>query len=216
MAPKLWGVDSAQLVTKELYDCVLKNYGKPNYWGRYLTTVPNASDGLTKEEIQFLHNSGTRVMPIYNNFRAAVGYDQGKIAAVNAVFHARRLGFPKGKLIFANVERFFDVDGAWIRGWVDGMFPTGYRPGIYHDPVKGGFSAAYCQAVGEDANVADQTVLWSAEPETGISKARRAPRFNPAGPPCKGNVWAWQYGRNAPNCPIDTNLIDRRVFEATW
>jgi hypothetical protein len=216
MVQAIWGVDSAEKVTKRLYDCTLQHFGKPEYWGRYLTTVPNASDGLTKEEILLLHNSGTRVLPIYNNFRDATGYQAGKIIAQNAVFHAKRLGFPKGKVLFANVERFFKVDEAWIRGYVDAMYPSGYKPGFYHDPVKGTFTGAYCAAAKTNDKVSVQSILWSAEPEYGATKKRDAPAYQPAKVSCPGNVWGWQYGRDAAQCPIDTNLIEQRLFEMLW
>lgn len=212
----IWGVDSAAAVTTELYNCVLNHYGKPAFWGRYLTRVPNASEGLTREEVNLLHNSGTKVMPIYNAFREAVGYDRGRVIAQNAVFHARRLGVPKGTFLFANVERFFSVDKDWIRGYVDAMNPSGYKPGFYHDPVQGGFGTAYCQAVQENKAVATQSVLWSAQPEPGVTKARQAPAYNPVKPPCLANVWGWQYGRDSQSCPIDTNLIDSRLFNQLW
>lgn len=212
----VWGVDSAQEVTKELYDCVLKNFGKPEYWGRYLTTVPNTSEGLTSKEISLLHNSGTKVMPIYNNFKSATGYRKGKVTAQNATFHAQRLKFPKGRVLFAHVEKAFNVDESWIRGYVDGLYNTDYKPGFYIDPVNGPFSSAYCKAVSKDSRVSNQSVLWSAQPERGVSKARKAPKFNPAKPKCKSNVWGWQYGQNAKNCPIDTNVIDDRLYNMLW
>lgn len=62
----VWGVDSATRATEDLYNCVLNNFGKPEFWGRYLTTVEGASEGLTREEVELLHNSGTKVLPIYN------------------------------------------------------------------------------------------------------------------------------------------------------
>ncbi|MDZ5472799.1 DUF1906 domain-containing protein [Bacillus sp. 31A1R] len=214
--PYYWGVDSASPVTKELYDCVLNNFGKPSYWGRYIALVPGAADVLTREEIRLLRNSGTKILPIYSNFLEATGYREGKVIAQNAVYNARRLGVPKGKVVFANLEKFFKIDEAWIRGFVDGMFPSGYKAGLYHDPVKGDFSAAYCEAVNNDNKVATQLILWSAEPEPGVSRARNAPNFKPKKPPCKANVWGWQYGRDSPVCPIDTNLINSRLFELLW
>ncbi|KUP05016.1 hypothetical protein Q73_14365 [Bacillus coahuilensis m2-6] len=208
-----WGVDSASAVTKERYNCVLTNYGKPLYWGRYLTTVQNASDGLTKGEIELLRNSETKVLPIYNNFRKAVGYREGRVVAQNASFHAKRLGFRKGTPLFANVEKFFEVDADWLRGYVDYLYGSDYKPGFYHDPVNGDFAAAYCKAAAEDPRVADQSILWSAEPEPGATKRRNAPRYKPVKPNCRANVWGWQYGRDATTCPIDTNLIDGRLYE---
>jgi len=216
VATFLWGVDSAARVTPELYTCVQRNYGKPRFWGRYLTTVQGAAEGLTREEINYLHRQGVKILPIYNNFREAVGYSRGQLVARNTIFQAQRLRIPRGVYLFANVERFFSVDEAWIRGWVNTFFPSGYKPGIYCDPVQGNFSAAYCQAVAKDRRVAEQTVLWSAEPEPGVSRADQAPTFRPAKPPCPSNVYGWQYGRDSRTCPIDTNLIDQRLYDSLW
>ena len=212
LARKVWGVDSANPVNQELYDCVKNTFGVPKYWGRYLTERPNVSSGLTKEEIGFLRSRGIRILPIYNVITEAIGYEEAKIAARNAVFHARRLGLPKSIALFAYIEHFFQVDAAWVRGWVETLIPSGYRSGFYHDPVKGAFSQAYCQAVQQNNEVAVQAILWSAEPETGVTSERKAPRYNPATPNCKANVWLWQYGRDSQKCPIDTNLADDRVM----
>lgn len=212
----IWGVDSATNVTEDLYNCVLKTYGKPEYWGRYLTRVEGAAEELTPKEIELLHNSGTKILPIYSNFTIAIGERKGRIMAQNAAFHATRLGIPKGTILFANVENFFDVDSAWLEGFVQAMHPTGYKPGFYHDPDEGNFTSAYCQAVSRNEEVATQSVLWSAEPEPGISKRRNAPEFNPSKPSCRANVWGWQYGRDDTTCQIDTNLINRRLYDMLW
>lgn len=214
--PYYWGVDSATKATKDVYDCVLKNFGKPNYWGRYLAPIPGKVDVLTKDEVQFLHNSGTKVLPIYSNFDRAIGYREGTVIAQNTIFQARRLGVPNGKVLFANIEKYFDIDEAWIRGFVDGIFPSGFKPGLYHDPVVGDFNNAYCTAVANSSEVANQVILWSAEPEPGVSKARNAPNFRPTKPRCKGNVWGWQYGRDSTVCPIDTNLVNSQLYELLW
>ncbi len=214
--PYVWGVDSALSVTKERYDCVLYNYGKPEFWGRYLTTVPGQSEGITEKEIALLHDSGTRILPIYNQFRQAKGYRNGRVTAANMIFHARRLGIPDGKVLFAKVERFFPVDAGWISGFVDAFNPSGYKPGIYHDPVTGGFSEAFCRAAAENPKVTDQTILWSAEPHPGASGRNDAPPFSPKKVPCRANSWGWQYGREAEACPVDTNLIDKRLYGLLW
>lgn len=212
MVKKLWGVDSSSPVNEELYNCVKSQFGNPQFWGRYLADVPNVSTGLTKDEIRFIHNKGVKILPIYNVFREAEGYFRGQLVARNAVYHARRLGIPKNVALVANVEHFFKVDDDWIRGYVESLFPSGYRPAFYHDPTRGSFAAAYCEAVKQNNQVAVQTILWSAEPHPGPTKERNSPRFNPASPNCKSNVWIWQYGRNAEQCPIDTNLADRRMM----
>ncbi|WP_156288742.1 glycoside hydrolase domain-containing protein [Oceanobacillus salinisoli] len=216
MVRYVWGVDSSTNVTPELLSCVENNYGRPVFWARYLTTVPNASEGLTTEEINFLRGENIKILPIYNDFREAVGYRQGAVASANATFHAARLGFPRGTYIFANVERFFNVDPAWIRGWVESMYNSGYKVGIYNDPVEGDFDEAFCQAARENNQVQIQSVLWSAEPEIGTTSPNQAPSFNPETPNCESNVWLWQYGRDSEACPIDTNLADDRILPSLW
>lgn len=212
MSPVNWGVDSAQIADEKLLACVRKEYGSPDFWGRYLTTVQGASEGLTTTEIRFLKNNGIKVMPIYNNFRRAVGRQDGVVAARNAIYNARRLGIIKGTVLFANVERFFEVDANWIIGWAETMLPSGYRPGFYYDPVTGGFNNAYCRAANTSVIVKNQSILWSAEPEPGVSPKRNAPRFNPRKPNCFATVWGWQYGRNSKTCPIDTVLVDEKLY----
>ncbi|HHY73963.1 MAG TPA: DUF1906 domain-containing protein [Bacillus bacterium] len=212
MPKYIWGVDSAQKVTRELYECVMRNFSYPNYWGRYLSTVPNASEGLTVEEIQFIKSKGSKLLPIYNDFRSSTGYREGQVAARNAIFQARRLGLQKGAPIFANVERFFAVDNVWIRAWVETFLPSGYVSGFYFNPTEGPFNNEFCKAVQNNNQVKTQAILWSAEPVLGVTNNKKAPKFNPKKVACDGTVWAWQYGRNSTICPINTNLIDNRLF----
>jgi hypothetical protein len=213
MATKVWGVDSAENVTEALFQCVKKNFGSPKFWGRYLSQVEGASEGLSQHEIKFIRDRGMKVMPIYYVFETAVGYEKGRVSARNAVYHARRLGIPKDIVIFANVERFFDVDEPFVRGWVESIYNTGYRPGFYHDSTERGFAESYCQAVQNNPEVAVQAILWSAEPETGISTEKNAPNYTPQAPSCKANVWAWQYGRDTEACLIDAVLADRKLLQ---
>ncbi|MBD1381259.1 glycoside hydrolase domain-containing protein [Metabacillus arenae] len=213
MARKIWGVDSASKVDQDLYACVKKKFGTPKFWGRYLTDVGGVSKGLTKFELSFIRSKGIKLLPIYNGFNIAEGYEQGKLAVRNATFHAKKIGVPKETVLFANVERFIKTNEEWIKGWVETMYQTGYRPGFYHDPHEGDFSFAYCQAVAENHEIANQTILWSSEPNPGPTSERKAPKYNPATMRCRGNVWVWQYGRDAADCSINTNLADERLVK---
>ncbi|MFJ8070820.1 glycoside hydrolase domain-containing protein [Peribacillus sp. NPDC096447] len=216
MAIYEWGVDSAENVTEDLFQCVIRNFGYPKFWGRYLLRVPGASEGLTKQEISFIRSKGVKLLPIYNSFQDAKGYRQGRVAANNAVFNARKLGIPKGVPLFANVERFFQVDNEWIQGWTEAMFTSGYKSGIYNDPVVGGFNKAFCNAAKENEKVKIQNILWSAEPELHPSGPRNPPNYKPKAPNCGGNVWAWQYSRKVTQCPIDTNLANSSLVNILW
>ncbi|WP_062050180.1 glycoside hydrolase domain-containing protein [Bacillus sp. JCM 19034] len=210
-----WGVDSASAVTEELLECVRTQFGQPDFWGRYLHTIENVSDGLTSDEIRLIQNNGIKLMPIYNNFTDAIGSRAGTVAARNAIFRARQLGITEGTFIFANIENFFNVDADWIIAWVE-AFQTGpYRPAMYADPDEGPFNEAYCESTERSSLVLEQSVIWSAEPELEPTSKQGAPRnFQPSRPNCEANVWAWQYGRDAATCPIDTVLMESRLFQA--
>ncbi|MTH53115.1 DUF1906 domain-containing protein [Bacillus mangrovi] len=213
MGRKLWGIDSARKADQDLYNCVKKYYGSPKFWGRYLADVPGVSRGLSKLEISFLHSRNIKVMPICTVFDQAVSYEKGTIAVRNAVFHAKRLEIPEGTAIFANIEHFFTVEGEWIAAWAEMLLESGYRPGFYHDPLKGDFGDAYCKAAGKNSKIAAQSILWSSRPEAGTGKAYEAPDYNPATTLCKGNTWVWQYGREAKQCSINMNLAEDKMLK---
>lgn len=211
-----WGVDSAENVTEDLFQCVVNNFGYPDFWGRYLVRVPNISEGLTRQEISFLRSRGVKILPIYNSFREAMGYDRGLAAAGDAVLRAQSLDMPEGTPLFANVERFFQIDGDWIRGWTEAVMKNGYRSGFYNDPVTGGFSRAFCDAVKENETIRELSILWSAQPETEPSGPQAPPDYNPIAPDCGGNVWVWQYSRNVASCPIDTDIACGGLTGILW
>lgn len=211
-----WGIDSAENVTEDLFQCVMRNFGYPRFWGRYLVRVPGISEGLTKQEISFIRSKGVKLLPIYNSFQEAKGYVQGRAAANNAVFYARELEIPKGIPLFANVEQFFQIDDEWIQGWTEALVTSGYTSGIYNDPVVGSFNKAFCNAVKENEKVKILNILWSAQPELEPSGPQNPPTYKPMAPDCGGNVWAWQYSRKVTQCPIDTNLANNRLVNILW
>ena len=211
-----WGVDSAEDVTEDLFQCVLFYFGYPRFWGRYLVRVPGVSEGLTKQEISLIHSKGIKILPIYNSIREATGYMQGRAAADTAAYHAKDIGIPKDTPIFANIEQFFRIDEEWIQGWTEAMVAGGYKSGIYNDPVTGDFNKAFCNAVKEDEKVRLLNILWSAEPETEPSGPLYVPEYVPKTPDCGGNVWVWQYSRMVTQCPIDTNLAYRSLVNILW
>ncbi|CAM3826575.1 glycoside hydrolase domain-containing protein [Alicyclobacillus pomorum] len=213
-----WGVDSAAAVDTSFFDCVVDKYGKPVFWGRYIKPIRGVSDGLTTPEVTFLHERGVRILAIFNNFSRATGYSSGVAEANEGIASARALGMPGGVVIFADVEADYVVDEAWIRGWTDTMTKSQYVPGIYHNPITGGFSQAYCTAVRNDLKVARNLILWSNEREPGITTKTHAPAWHPAAPPCPGRVLAWQYGENgtAGSHCIDTDLVHPSLLPNLW
>lgn len=216
MATYDWGIDSAQFATEELLACVVENFGYPRFWGRYLLRIENFSEGLTREEIAFLRSRDIKILPIYNRILIATGYSVGVANAVDAIFSAERLGVPRGVPLFADLEPFFPIDSAWIEGWTETILASGYHSGIYNAPLIGAFSAAFCEAAARNETVATFNILWSAQPVAPPSGPDNPPEYNPSGPPCGGNVLAWQYSRDLAECPIDVNLADSTLTEMLW
>ncbi|MEH7546503.1 glycoside hydrolase domain-containing protein [Neobacillus vireti] len=212
----VWGVDTASNVDQAFLQCVKENYGAPSVFGRYLETKGDVSMGLTKEEVDLLHRQGIKILPIFNHFTEAVGYDKGAAEAKEAIAYAQKIGIPKGVAIFADIEPTYPVDEAFIRGWVNTLASSPYKPGIYGViTTDSELSAAYQAAVSKDKKVQGQTILWSSNPDPGVAAKNKAPAFQP-GAPKNINISIWQYGIDGEACNIDTNLIQSTVLNKLW
>ncbi|WP_342042674.1 glycoside hydrolase domain-containing protein [Bacillus sp. OTU2372] len=212
----VWGVDTASNVDQAFLQCVKENYGAPSVFGRYLETKGDVSMGLTKEEVDLLHRQGIKILPIFNHFIEAVGYDKGAAEAKEAIAYAQKIGIPKGVAIFADIEPTYPVDEAFIRGWVNTLASSPYKPGIYGViTTDSELSAAYQAAVSKDKKVQRETVLWSSNPDPGVTAKNKAPAFQP-GAPKNINISIWQYGIDGEACNIDTNLIQSTVLNKLW
>lgn len=219
----LWGVDSAAAVNATFYQCVQVTYGRPAFWGRYLTAVPGVNDGLSSTEVALLHQQKTRVLVIYNGFGgSATGYSNGHNAANNASAYARdTLHVPSGVSIFADIEGGYPIDSAWIEGWCDSMAASGYVPGLYENPLGKGsqFESAYCAALSSDSNVS-LALLWSNEPEPGVRPQQSAPAWAPRVSGCNVKTAVWQYGEGGGLCgpafPVDTDLAVAGIASQLW
>jgi hypothetical protein len=212
----LWGVDTASKLDQAFLQCVIDNYGTPSVFGRYLETKEGVSTGLTPDEVELLHQQGIKIIPIYNHFTNATVYENGAQEAQEAIAYAQQIGIPEGKAIFADIEPTYPVDEAFIRGWVDTLLGSPYKPGIYgvftNDST---LTAAYQAAITVNQNVQTQTIIWSSNPDLGVTPQVNAPEFQP-GAPANVPVSIWQYGIDGEACNIDTNLIQSTILDFLW
>ncbi|MFP7298284.1 glycoside hydrolase domain-containing protein [Neobacillus niacini] len=212
----LWGVDTASPLDQAFLQCVVDNYGKPAVFGRYLETKEGVSTGLTPEEVELLHQQGIKIIPIYNHFTNATTYETGAEEAQAAIAYAQQIGIPEGKAIFADIEPTYPVDDAFIRGWVDTFVGSPYKPGIYGVFTNdSALTAAYQAAITSNQNVPSQTIIWSSNPDPGVTPQADAPEYQP-GAPENVPVSIWQYGIDGETCNIDTNLILSNVLDFLW
>lgn len=211
----LWGVDSASFTTENLYRCTQENFGKPAFWGRYLGDRENISAGLTADEAAFLHSKNISILLIYNHVTDARGFDRGVTHAERAASMARELKVPEGRAIFVDIEPGYPIDSDFVKGWYQGMSAEKYMPAMYGVFAKEKeLSAAFEKAVTEEKDI-NQMLLWTAHPQTGISVKAKAPKYEPEAP-SGAKTLGWQYGIDAKECNIDTNLFNRQIENYLW
>jgi len=211
-----WGVDSASYTTNQSLTCVKKEFGTPEIWGRYLGSKEDVSKGITKKEAALLHSKKMRILLINNQFVSATGYKNGVKQAQVGVKLAKGLDVPKGVVIFADIEPTYEVDAEFIKGYYDEMKKQGFITGIYgvFDNEQD-LSKAYKQAEKEHQRLGKETILWTAFPQRGITTKTNAPEFS-AGGPSKSKLLGWQYGLDATECNIDTNIFKGELIKYLW
>ncbi|WP_099362846.1 glycoside hydrolase domain-containing protein [Fredinandcohnia onubensis] len=212
----VWGIDSASETTKDFYACVKENFGDPVVFGRYLGEREGISVGLTAEQVEIIHAEGDFILPIYNHFNEATGYDNGVAHAKEAIKLAGEIGIPKGVAIFADIEPTYPVDSEFIKGWFETIEGSPYKSGIYgvFDPEQALFKA-YQEAGKSNGAILEQNYIWTAAPSVGITVEAKSPKYNPSAP--EGSLaWGWQYGLDSETCNIDTNLFKRELVDVLW
>ena len=212
----LWGIDSASVTTEDFYACVRDNFGDPKVVARYLGTNEGVSHGLTSEQIDLIHSNEADILLIYNGFTDATGFDNGVNEAKKAVELAQELGAPDGVAIFADIEPNYPVDAAFIEGWYDEVSKSAYEPAIYGIFDSGeALTNAFNKAAENKGEIKENTYLWSASPNIGITTEEEAPEYNVDAP--EGSLaYGWQYGINDETCNIDTNLFNSNLTDVLW
>jgi hypothetical protein len=211
-----WGIDTASLTSRNFNMCVKDNFGDPGVVGRYLGDNEDASVGLTKEEVDLIKSNKDKILLIHNKLSDATGYDNGVQEGKEAINLAKELGAPEGTAIFVDIEPTFPVNAAFIQGWYDTLSSSSYAPGIYGIFDKDtALTASFNAASKENADIKENTYIWTAAPNAGITTKNKAPEYKPQAP--EGSlVIGWQYGIDAQTCNIDTNLFNNKYTDILW
>ncbi|MFT4415546.1 glycoside hydrolase domain-containing protein [Fredinandcohnia humi] len=212
----IWGIDSASETSEEFYACVREHFGDPVVFGRYLGDIEGVSKGLTAKQVKLIHSKGDYILPIYNHFDNATGYENGVSQAKEAIKLASEIGMPKGIAIFADIEPNYPVDSEFIRGWFETISNSQYKSGIYgvFDQEQN-LSKAFNEAIEKNQDILENNYIWTAAPNIGITTQAKAPKYTPEAPE-NSLVWGWQYGIDAESCNIDTNLFKGALVDVLW
>ena len=208
-----WGMDSASATDENLYSCAKESFGDPKIWGRYLGDKDDVSIGLDNDEVEFLHEKDVKILVIYNHFEDAAGYEHGVSEAEEAISFAEDLNIPEDVSIFGDIEPNYPVDSAFLDGWYETLANSKYNSGIYGVFDEDSKLLEAYNATSE--NTKEDTVIWTADPQEGISTKDNAPDYKPQGPE-NANIYGWQYGQDADECDIDTNLFKKEILDFLW
>ncbi|MGV3488160.1 MAG: glycoside hydrolase domain-containing protein [Tuberibacillus sp.] len=211
-----WGVDTASKIDQKWLQCVNKNYGKPIFAGRYLGSNGDASTGLSKEEIQYLHGQKIKILPIHNKFNKATGLENGQAEAKEAVQLAKAIGAKNGIIIVADIEPKYPVNADFIIGWTKTILDNKFIPGVYGNLDKDELKNAYSEAAKKDQTVKEKLILWTNQPMIGITNAQKAPKEFKGATPNADKTYAWQYGIEGKQCHIDTDIAKGNLLELLW
>lgn len=222
----IFGVDSAQVVTPELFAQV-RHWAsiRIGFWGRYLGTGGGAAVPLSATEAQVLHEMGVAIAPIYNDVvQTDLGTQvQGETAARDAVLRSRALGIPQGVVIFADIEHGWPITGEWLYGWAHALAAESYRPGVYLSLGDTSAQAALRSLSVRDPALYHKITVWNARwlvPAgwTAFHDGRiSTPPFS-APAAYRDVVGLWQFAGASDGGRVDLNLRDpeRLGLSALW
>lgn len=198
--PALWGIDTTDNVqTSGDITLTKSDLGTPQFVGRYLIY----SSRLSVAEAAYIHIQGLSILLIDDPNHV---FTSGSVDAQQATAQASALGVPHGTAIFRDVETNDPITSTYIAAYFAAFHGSGYTAGFYENAINGPFTGAYCAAVAANKTIANNSLLYSSEPEHTGSNPRRSakPPFGPNKPGCANRTAAWQY-------------LERGLFPAgTW
>ncbi len=194
---------------------VAKNKQYPNFWGRNLV----GKNALSIPEIDFLHNKGCRIAPIYNESCEKKTAEQGELIARKIDEIAIKLGITEGTAIFLEIDENEDLTWEFMYGFAKMLILAGYTPGFKANTDAAlAFGREYSCGVQNKKDVFKECVIWATSPclkeyeriTTGhfISPDNWAP-FAPS-EIIKNDISVWQYGKNCH--PINDDKGNETTF----
>lgn len=168
---------------------------------------------MDSNEVSFFHEKGIAILVIYNHVNDVTGYDHGVEHAETAIQMAEELDIPEDVAIFLNVEPEYPIDSAFLEAWYETVNDSNYHPAVYGVFDEGSHLDQAFQSTDEE--IQENTIVWTAYPQEGVTTKDNAPEFTPEAPENAMHV-GWQYGLDAETCNIDTNLIQGEIMDYLW
>ncbi len=202
----LFGVDSMipsnDILQNNLteFEWVVRNKIYPTFWGRTLV----GEYALTKEEIDFLHMKGCKIVPIYNTPNNHTTEEEGVVEASKAVEIALALGIPDGTAIFLELAKDKTVTRDFMRGYAQTLIEEGFTPGFKaNTDAAYDFDREYSRGLQTDKDVFEKSLVWAVAPSlaeyervttTHLIHPDNWVPFAPSGI-TRNEIAVWQYGK---------------------
>lgn len=205
---RLWfGIDSCNPSDNhlqnnlDLFEWAVRNKIYPNFWGRNIS----GANALTKEEIEYLHSKGCKIVTYYKIDEEKKMEEQGEITAKKVILRALELGIPGDVVIFLEIDDNDDVTTDYMRGYAKALISEGYVPGFKaNTDAKYGFDREFSRGMRIDNEVFKQCLIWAVTPNlteydrittTHLIHPDNWMPYAPSGITRK-EIAIWQYGKN--------------------
>lgn len=222
MATTYWGFDTASTVTSSMISCLAEN-GAPtseiSFVLRYLDTVSGEHNGLTSNEVSYIHGLGISIGLIYGDVpHEPLTFQDGVDAANAAAALASDLGVPESVTIYVDLGTSYEdyITATFIEGYAYQLSAnTAYHSGFYAavgDTYYPAFDTAFNEAQNNSTygTYVHQSQLWGNEPEPGCSTIADRPAYDVNAVPNSdyGQPQVWQYAESC-GCNVDE---DESIF----
>ena len=182
------------------FEWVVRNKLYPNFWGRNI----NGDNALTKEEITFIHEQGTKIAPIFSMSEGKETEAQGLEESAKAATLAVELNIPMGTTIFLEVPETENVTTEFMRGYIHGLLEEGFVPGFMaNTDAKYEFDREFSRGMQTDKQSFETALVWATAPS--LQEYERVTTthlihpdvwvpFAPSGI-TRNQIAVWQYGK---------------------
>ena len=192
----------------DMYEWVVRNKIPQNFYGRNIS----GENALTKEEINFLHIRGSKIVAIYSDTSGKKKEEAGVAVAKKAVESARKLEIPVETAIFLEIANDEAVTRDFLRGFAKTLISMGYTPAFKaNTDARYSFDREFSRGMQTDKDVFKKCLIWAIAPTLaeydGITTTHLIHPdvwrpFAPSGI-TREQISIWQYGKNCHSIADD-------------
>lgn len=197
------------------FEWAVRNKIYPIFWGRNLA----GEKALTKEEINFLHSKGCKIIPVYTDSGDKQTEEQGEIVAKKIDTLALELGIPEGTAIFLEIAENEIATRNFMRGFGGTLIKAGLIPGFKaNTDAAFTFDREYSRGMQTDREVFEKCLIWAVSPslaeyhQVTTTHLIHPDNWIPYAPSAitRDDIVIWQYGKDCH--PINDEAGKKTTF----